>query len=146
VLYADDAAHAGRWGEAIEHYESLRAQTGSKDAAILNNLAWAYGKAGKADRAIAVAGAAYALEPENPAIADTLGWLLHESGRDKARALKLLRQAAAKAPQIPGYRWHLANALAAAGQQDEARTELQAALLRPDFKDGDQARALLAKL
>ncbi len=41
---------------------------------------------------------------------DTLGWLLVESGEDRAHGLKLLREAARKAPQNNAILEHLAKA------------------------------------
>ena len=75
--------------EAIAIYEGLRPRIGNNDATILNNLAWAYSESGDVGRALPLARRAWALDRDNPATADTLGWLLFKSGR-RAEGLALL--------------------------------------------------------
>jgi Flp pilus assembly protein TadD len=82
----------GRFEEAAARYERLRARIGNGDAALLNNLAWAYSGAGDDDRAAAYARRAWALAPGNPATAETLGWALYRRG-DVAQGLALLNAA-----------------------------------------------------
>ncbi len=43
---------------------------------------------------------AYKLEPDNAAVADTLGWMLVEQGNTK-RGVELLQKAVAAAPKAP---------------------------------------------
>jgi cellulose synthase operon protein C len=89
LLLAADALQAGRSDEAIARYEALRGRLGNGDAALLANLAWAYGAAGETDRAVLFARRAWLLAPANPASADALGWALYREGRT-AEALSLL--------------------------------------------------------
>ena len=77
---------------------------------MLNNLAWAYSERGDMGRALPLAQKAWELDKENPATADTLGWLLYKSGKDKAQGLALLEQAARGAPTDKQIRSHLAAA------------------------------------
>ena len=77
---------------------------------MLNNLAWAYSQSGDYDRALPLAARAWSLDRRNPATADTLGWLLYKSGRDRLRGLALLEQAARGAPGNPDIGRHLAAA------------------------------------
>lgn len=82
-----------RWDEAIAVYEGLRRRLGDRDAALLNNLAWAYAEKGDFARALPLARKAWSLDQTNPATADTLGWILLQSGQHKAESLALLLRA-----------------------------------------------------
>ena len=75
---------------AVREYEDL-AQTLPENVVVLNNLAFLYQTEGD-ERALDYAERAYALAPENPAIADTLGWVLVNRG-EVERALPLLETA-----------------------------------------------------
>lgn len=109
-LAASRAMEAERWDEAIRRYEALRALPGAEDALLLNNLAWAYLQRGNMAAALPLAERAWTLAPDNPAMADTYGWLLFRSGRDRARGLALLEQAARGAPGDAGIRHRLVEA------------------------------------
>uniref|UniRef100_UPI00109DF643 tetratricopeptide repeat protein n=1 Tax=Sphingomonas flavalba TaxID=2559804 RepID=UPI00109DF643 len=132
---------AGRWDAAIALFEGLRRRIGDGDAAILNNLAWAWAGKGDPARAAAFARAAHAAGPANPALADTLGWLLFEGG-DRRYGLALIEQAVAMAPADPGLRWHLAQAYAALGRAHEARVAAEAVAANRDFPLRADALAL----
>ena len=113
ILLGGRAMQQQNWPFAIAIYEGLRARIGNNDATILNNLAWAYSESGDMDRAVPLARRAWSLDRDNPATADTLGWLLFKSGR-RAEGLVLLQQAARGAPsdsdirRRPGRRRRLA--------------------------------------
>ncbi|QAY76215.1 tetratricopeptide repeat protein [Sphingosinicella sp. BN140058] len=109
-LAAASFLKARQWDEAIALYEGLRRRLGNRDATLLNNLAWAYSEKGAFDRAIPLARRAYALDPRNPATADTLGWLLYKSGEARMEGLALLDRAARGAPSDAAIRAHLAAA------------------------------------
>jgi tetratricopeptide (TPR) repeat protein len=98
TLAGNDWLAAGDWAQAIAAYERVRARIGNRDAVLLNNLAWAYAQSGDDDKALPLAARAWSLDRRNPATADTLGWLLYKSGRDRLRGLTLLEQAARSAP------------------------------------------------
>jgi Flp pilus assembly protein TadD len=70
---------AGRIREAAEQYRLL-AEADPRDAQALNNLAWTLHQLGD-PAALDLAQRAHQLAPESAAIADTLGWLLLQSGR-----------------------------------------------------------------
>jgi tetratricopeptide (TPR) repeat protein len=74
---------------------------------MLNNLAWAYSEQGDHARAIPLARKAWSLDRDNPATADTLGWILFKSGTDRAEGLALLQRAARGAPSDADIRRHL---------------------------------------
>jgi tetratricopeptide (TPR) repeat protein len=114
TLAANAYLEAKEWAPAIALYERVRGRIGNGDAALLNNLAWAYSEVGEFDRAIPLTRRAWQLDPRNPATADTLGWLLFRSGRNKVEGLALLEQAARGAPGDAEIRDRLARARARA--------------------------------
>lgn len=133
-----------RYDEATAAYAAVVAADPANLAAT-NNLAWLYALK-KDKRAVETAEAAHNLAPDNPAVADTLGWILVESG-DNARGLALLEKAAA----LPGapleLRYHFAVALKNAGRTREARRTLEAVLAAGKSFDGmADAKTLLRAL
>lgn len=134
----------GRNKEAIGHYETLLKSV-PNDLVALNNLAWAYGTQ-KDARAISTAEQAYRLQPKNPSVLDTYGWLLVEANQAQ-RGIPLLRQALAAQPESADIRWHLGAALAKAGDKANAIAELDRLLAsRVPFAQATEARALLQQL
>ena len=111
--------------KAISQYQEL-IKLNPQNVLALNNLASLYQRE-KDGRALATAEQALALAPENPGIQDTLGWILVEQGQ-LSRALELLNEAVSKASSVAIIRYHLAVALARAGQKVNARKELEAAI------------------
>lgn len=109
VLFAARLMELGDWAGAIQVYESLRSRIGSRDATILNNLAWAYSENGELERALPLARRAWELDRDNPATTDTYGWLLFKSGR-RGEGLALLQRAARGAPDDADIRRRLEQA------------------------------------
>jgi len=107
---ADTAMKARNWGNAIAAYERILAVTDGTSALVLNNLAFAQGEVGNSEVALGYALRARKQAPANPSVMDTAGWLLFQSGKDKPRALALLRAASVKAPANATIRAHLAAA------------------------------------
>jgi putative PEP-CTERM system TPR-repeat lipoprotein len=129
---------------AIVVLESML-KTNPNEPATLNNLAWAYQQT-KDPRALATAEQAYKLAGDNPAVLDTLGWMLLEQG-NTARAVPLLQKASGLAPQSTEMRYHLAVGLQKAGDKPGARKELSTLLsTNTPFPQQEQARALLNTL
>lgn len=133
-----------REDRAIEAYRS--ALENSPDAvAAMNNLAWLL-RERDTEQALRYAERAAELQPDNLAVRDTLGIVLLHDGRVDA-AVEELRGAVEGAPDAPVLRFHLAQALAEAGLDDEARHHLRTALdTEVDFAERADAEALLAEL
>jgi len=104
-----------------------------KFAAAANNLAWLIANSPEPDLGEALRLALMAKEafPEDPYIADTLGWIHYKRGSHKL-ALTQFTMATDKVPDMPTLRYHLALALVADGQKDQAKTELTKALASKD--------------
>jgi Flp pilus assembly protein TadD len=89
---------------------------------------------------------AYALRPNDPAVIDTLGWLLFRQGQAD-RGLALLRDARLRDSADPEIRYHLAAALAKTGRTAEAREEVAQALKGgASFAGIEDARKLQTEL
>lgn len=98
LAQADTAMRQSNWGNAIAAYERILAVTDGKNPLVLNNMAYAQGQLGNTAKALDFAERAWRVAPAEPSVLDTLGWLLVESGKDRARGLRLLQEAAGKAP------------------------------------------------
>jgi len=115
------------------------------DGTVWNNLALT-ASAQNDKAATRFAERAYALRPKDPAVTDTLGWLLLHQGQVD-RALALLRDAQLRNSTDPEIRYHLAVALAKSGRRTEAREEVARALKTgTSFPDIEDARKLQAEL
>lgn len=130
--------------QAEAHYDIL-VQARPGDPALLNNAAWIAHELGS-PQALQYARRAHAAAPSAPEIADTLGWILVQSG-ETAEGVELLRSAAAGAPSNQDVQYHLAYALHATGAKDEAREILEK--LGTDgkpFESREEAAELLATI
>ncbi len=135
---------AGHNKKAVEQYE-LVLETEPKNVRALNDLAWLY-QQDKDPRALATAEKGYQIEPDNPRITDTLGWILLEQG-ETARGLGLLQKAVEKDPVSTELRYHLAVALMKSGDNARARKELAGLLVNnKKFPERQEAQALLKRL
>jgi tetratricopeptide (TPR) repeat protein len=135
---------AGRAEDALRVYENLL-ELDAENLVALNNAAWL---AHELSRPVALSYAerAYGLASDNPAVLDTLGWILLGQNRE-AEAVEHLSRAAELAPQVSEIRYHFASALAEVGQSAEARAVL-APLLQPgvQFEQREEAERLLESL
>ncbi len=144
---------------AMQHYEQA-IQLNPELAAAKNNLAfWLAERGGNLDRALDLAQEAKALLPNNPAAADTLGWVFYKKNLPEA-AVNYLREAVGGFPPgdrtLPLVRHHLALALAAKAEAPAAAKEWKQAIAEyealqkpagaPDPAWVKEARAGLAKL
>ena len=117
-LYADSLRVAGNSAGAAAELEKVIADQ-PDNVSALNNLAWVYYLA-RDPRAVATSRRAFQRAPKVPEVADTHGWLLVESGALK-EGIEVLEAADATAGAQQGeIRFHLAAALARAGQRERA--------------------------
>ena len=103
---------------ARDGYEKLL-KTNPRFAPAANNLAWMLAEEGPdkdLPRALLLAQAARDAAPQDPQIADTLGWVLYKQGA-YPRAEALLREAAEKLPTNAEVLYHLGMAQAKLGQE-----------------------------
>lgn len=121
LFKAEHAIISQEWTQAEKIYAKLLSKDSEQKIMFLNNAAMVQLNLGKADQAIALAQQAHNLEPENPLVQDTLGWILLQTRTDPARALTLIEQAATTLPDNGEIHWHLANALAVNGRKEDAR-------------------------
>lgn len=129
---------------AIEQYQAVLQQN-PKHVPALNNLAWLYQQE-KDPRALEYAEKANQLVPDNPAILDTLGWMLVEQG-NTTRGLPLLKKATTLAPEAAEIRYHFVLGLVKSGDKANARKELEQLLATGKaFAGIEEAKALLKQL
>jgi tetratricopeptide (TPR) repeat protein len=113
----------------------------------LNNLAVLYSEhLGQADKAYDLAKRAREAAPNEPRLADTLGWILFKKG-DYDNALRLLQESAGKLPNSAEIQFHAGMAHYMMGEEGPARLALQKAVdATTDFPEKDEARQRLALL
>jgi tetratricopeptide (TPR) repeat protein len=116
-------------------------------APALNNLAVIYSEhLGQLDKAYDLAKKATEIAPNQPHLADTLGWISFKKGA-YSDALRLLQESEAKMAGQPEIDYHLGMAHYMLGQEEAARTALQKAVdASADFPGKDDARKRLAVL
>lgn len=111
-----------------------------------NNLAWHYAeREGKLDVALELARRAKTALPDDPYVADTLGWVLYRRGL-YAAAIGPLKESAEKLADKAEVRYHLGMAYLRNGDKDKARGELQAALKLGPFPQTDDAQRALQEV
>jgi len=134
------------YAKARTAYEKLLANNPDFISA-LNNLAYLYATHfNEPDKALELANKARQLQPEDPAVGDTLGWVSYKRG-DYPRALSLLQQSAAKLSSNAEIQYHLGMANYMMGQTEAAKTALERAANAPDdFPDKEDSKRRLALL
>ena len=136
----------GRYPEARTTYEKvLSLAPDSSD--VLNNLAYLYVEQfDQPDKACELARKARALQPQEPAFADTLGWALYNNG-DYGEAFTVLRASAEKLPASRDAQLHFALASYSMGETQAARQAFHSVLSMDDNVSGaDDIRRRLALL
>ncbi|MBJ7312446.1 XrtA/PEP-CTERM system TPR-repeat protein PrsT [Rugamonas sp. CCM 8940] len=143
-MYAATLDRTPQQAAAIQAFLAvLKIEPNNIDA--LNNLAWAYARQ-KDPRGLPYAEQAYRLAADNPAVLDTLGWILLEQG-DAARGLPLLRKATTLASESADLRYHLAVGLFRSGDKLAAKQEITRLIgLDKAFADNADVKSMLAKL
>ena len=129
--------------DAYEHLLSLKPDLVS----ALNNLACLYAdRLNDLGKAYDLARKARDLQGNDPAIADTFGWILSKRG-EYQQALAILQGSAAKLPDSPEVQFHLGMTAYMMGQPDLARVALQkAASATNDFPGKEESKRHLALL
>jgi tetratricopeptide (TPR) repeat protein len=139
--------------EALKQYDAAREayqkllSVNPKFTSALNNLAYLYCEhLGQLDLAYETAKKARDLAPDDPNVADTLGWVIFKRG-DYHGALALLEGSAEQQPALPSVQYHLGMAHYMLGEEEPARLALQHAVATSaDFPEKDEARRRLALL
>ena len=139
----------------------LNEQSGNKSAALdlyrkavtldqnnvsgLNNLAYLLAdNFGEVKEGLDFALKAYRLEPNDPRIMDTLGYLLMLNDKN-SDAVKLLAKAYKMLPQIPTVALHYGQALMGTGEKATAKQLLETVVKKGSAQDKKQAQLLLNK-
>jgi cellulose synthase operon protein C len=144
AMLADWKNRQGDKAGATRLYEQALKNT-PDNGLLLNNLAMIYLQSGDG-RALGMAEKAYKALPKVPAVQDTYGWALLGAGKTE-QAVKVLREASAGLPDNAEVQYHLAAALAKAGNKPEALTLAKKSLggqLAPAIRT--DAQKLLAEL
>jgi tetratricopeptide (TPR) repeat protein len=139
--------------EQKKEYEKAKARyekilgLNSKFAPAANNLAWLLiEQGGNLDVALNYAQTAREQQPNDPSIADTLGWLYYKKNA-YLLAIGLLKESVEKLPTNPFVQFHLGMAQYKNGDKENAKKALQTALkLDQNFPGADEARKALAEL
>jgi tetratricopeptide (TPR) repeat protein len=118
-----------------------------KFAPAANNLAWLYAEhGGNINVALALAQTAREALPDEPYIADTLGWIYYKKNV-YLKAIDLLRESAEKLPNNPVVHYHLGMAYFKNSDKELARKTLELSLrLSQDYAGAEEARQTLSML
>lgn len=143
LYFASHLMQQGDHGGARREYETIL-QRDPENVLALNDLAWALLQL-KDPQALQPAERAYKLAPTNPAVADTLAWILTENGK-AARALPLLKKALETAPTSADIRLHYAHALFRSGDKRAARSQCEQLLALQGFPQRAEVESLLARM
>jgi tetratricopeptide (TPR) repeat protein len=136
-------------GQNQDAIVNLRKQLAAdpENAIAQNNLAMALADTGTdLDQALALADKAQRKMPQNPGVADTLGWVYTKKGLNDS-AIQTFRGLVKKYPDEPVYRYHLAVALLQKGQTADAKAELAIGLSKNPAKDlADKMKEIASKI
>ena len=132
--------HAGDREGALESMHRVLELDGD-DIRALNFIGYTYAEEGRQlEEAEAKIRQALTQRPLDPAILDSLGWVLFRMGRTD-EALKILERAGARMPESAVIWQHLGEVLLDLGRIKEARAHLQRCLDEVDDDDGEEAGA-----
>lgn len=128
-----------------QYQESLKLNPRFAPAA--NNLAWILvEQGGNLDTALSYAQIAREQKPDDPHIADTIGWIYYKKNAYPL-AVNLLKEAVEKLPDVPSVQYHYGMAQYKNGDAAGAKKTLQASLkLSQTFTGSEEARKTLAGL
>ena len=147
ILMASILAGQGNVDAAIQAYETVL-RMNPRNVFSANNLASLLvdykGDQASLERAFALS-RDFEKDAPHPLFLDTLGWVRFKMGHQD-QALRLLKAAAAKAPDMPTLNYHLGSALFESGLKSEAKAYLTKALKSAEqFHGRREAQQLLAR-
>jgi tetratricopeptide (TPR) repeat protein len=136
----------GRRDEARPVYDEIL-QIQPDNVIALNNLAYALAEEGKdLDKALGLAERAKKVLPNDPNVADTLGWIYIRKNLSD-NAIQIFNDLTAKHPTSSTFHYHLGMAYVQKGDKLQARRALDAALRnKPAKAEEEKIRALMAKI
>lgn len=148
MLLASANAQANRHDEAIAAYDGVL-RLNPRNVLAANNLAVLLvdykGDPQSVQRAFSLS-RDFEKDAPHPMFLDTLGWVRFKMGHHE-EALRLLKDAVAKLPEMPALNYHLGVACYQAGRTADARLFLSKALKSPDPFDGRQeAEQILSQM
>jgi tetratricopeptide (TPR) repeat protein len=134
-----------QYDKAKAQYEQVLALN-PKFAPAANNLAWMLLERGEnIDVALSYAQTAREQAPDDPRIADTLGWIYYQKNV-YLKALSLLKDAAEKLPSDPVVQYHYGMAQHKNGNPEAAKKILAASLkLNPNYPGAEEAKKVLSQ-
>ncbi len=138
---------AGDNDKAIEQYEKVH-ELKEKYPMAANNLAWLIASEPNGDlgKALMLSMAAKKALPDDPSVADTLGWVHYKRG-SYSLAISQFEAALQNKRNDPTFSYHLALAQNGDGRKEEARQTLDKLLVRKvDFADRQKAEELYREL
>jgi Tfp pilus assembly protein PilF len=147
LILATFYSAAGDFEKAIDRYRRALAAEPNHVVA-LNDLAYALATKQSAamPEALSLARKAHTLAGDEPAVTDTLAWVLHLSGND-VEARPLISTAATAAPASAEIQLHAAFIDSAVGAHEKAARELARALeLSPDMEKRSDVAQLRATI
>ena len=135
----------GNTAKARDSYEQLL-KVNPQFGPALNNAAHLYSqRLGNVAKGLELARRARELAPYDPYTADTLGWILFQSG-EFANALAMLQESAQKLPSEGEVHFHLGMVHYMMGNEASARPSLERAVQTKEFEGRAEAQASLAIL
>lgn len=136
----------GKINEANKHYRRVL-ELAPKNPLAANNLAANLSDiGGNLDEALRFAQIAREAVPEDPNVADTLGWIYYKKGLIDM-AYPLIADASRRLEKSAAVRYHHGMALSKKGKTKEATLELKAALsIDANFPGADEAKKTLSTL
>ena len=137
-LLASALEESGRKADAMTAYRGIL-QIDPENAAAMNNLAYLIAETGGSlDEALSLAQRVVQKAPQQANFADTLGWIYLKRGMLDA-AIRVFRNDVQKFPEKATFRYHLGLALVRAGDRQNGKMELLAALSKAPTPEVNQS-------
>jgi predicted Zn-dependent protease len=136
-------------GKDVEAIANLQKQlaTDPENTIAMNNLAFALADTSTdLDRALTLAQSAQRKAPQNPGIADTVGWVYVRKGLNDS-AVQIFNGLVKRYPDEPAFRYHLGVALLQQGKSAEAKSEFIISLSKnPPKEMAEKIKQIIAKI